>query len=308
MTVIYLDSVLVLNTLMDYVLFLATARLAGIPLCRGRYILAALAGGAYAVAVFLPWGGFLAEPPVKIGAGVLLALIAYGGERKLLRLTLLLFLLSFGMAGCVLALGLLSGERVPMVGGIFYTDVSWGTLITAATVAYLILTVTFRASAKQGIQGYLLPVRVCLDGRTVELTALWDSGNTLLDGETGRPILVVAWDALAYCLPWIKQPDPLELEIFFRRRPDLSPRLIPYRSVGVDGSLLLSFRSEWVEIGGKRYESLRIALSPGVLGEGYFALWGGDGGAYIEDDGISEKSVDMAGAAAGRRCSLHWRQ
>ena len=39
MTVIYIDSVFVLNALMDYLLLLAAARLAGLPLRRGRYLL-----------------------------------------------------------------------------------------------------------------------------------------------------------------------------------------------------------------------------------------------------------------------------
>ena len=54
MTVIYIDSVFVLIGLMVYLLLLCAARLAGLPLRRGRYALAALAGGAYAAAVFLP--------------------------------------------------------------------------------------------------------------------------------------------------------------------------------------------------------------------------------------------------------------
>ena len=54
MTVVYVDSVFVLNALMDYLLVLCAARLAGIPLRRRRYLLAGLLGGAYAVAVFLP--------------------------------------------------------------------------------------------------------------------------------------------------------------------------------------------------------------------------------------------------------------
>jgi len=58
MTVVYVDSVFVLNTVMDYLLLLSTARLTGVPLRRRRYLLAALAGGVYAVAVFLPGGGF----------------------------------------------------------------------------------------------------------------------------------------------------------------------------------------------------------------------------------------------------------
>ena len=63
MTVVYVDSVFLLNGAMDYLLCLVTARLAGVPLRRMRYFLAALAGGAYAVAVFLPGCGFLGQAP-----------------------------------------------------------------------------------------------------------------------------------------------------------------------------------------------------------------------------------------------------
>ena len=134
MTVVYVDSVFMLNTAMDYLLLLSAGRLAGVPLRRGRYLLAAFLGGVYAVMVFLPGAAFLAWAPVKLSAGVLMALIAYGGEEKFLRLTLLLLAVSCGMAGCVLALGLLAGSRVPVVSGVFYTDVNARVLLIAAAV------------------------------------------------------------------------------------------------------------------------------------------------------------------------------
>lgn len=164
MTVVYVDSVFVLNALMDYLLVLCAARLAGIPLRRRRYLLAGLLGGAYAVAVFLPGLGFLSATPVKLAAGILLALAAYGGEAKLLRLTLLLFAVSCAMAGCVLALGLVAGGGVPMVNGVFYTDVDAKVLLTAAAAAYLVLTVVFRAAAGKGVRGELVRAQVCLAG------------------------------------------------------------------------------------------------------------------------------------------------
>lgn len=82
MTVVYVDSVFVLNALMDYLLVLCAARLAGIPLRRRRYLLAGLLGGAYAVAVFLPGLGFLSATPVKLAAGILLALGGLWEERQ----------------------------------------------------------------------------------------------------------------------------------------------------------------------------------------------------------------------------------
>ena len=70
MTVVYLDRVLLLNLLVDYLLLLTTAQLAGIPLRRGRLALCAAVGALYAGAVFLPglsWlslcAGRLGEPP-----------------------------------------------------------------------------------------------------------------------------------------------------------------------------------------------------------------------------------------------------
>ncbi len=318
MTVVYVDSVFVLNALMDYLLLLATARLAGVPLRRKRYLLAALLGGAYAVGVFLPGGGFLAATPAKLAAGALLALLAFGGEEKLLRLTLLLFAVSCALAGCVLALGLLTGGGVPAVNGVFYTDVDARVLLVAAGAAYLILTVVFRAAAKHGVGGTLLPVRVCVGGRTAELTALWDSGNALRD-PAGTPVLVVARGALDGVLPKeagrLLTPELLRfpadlLEPLRKVSPELRPRLAPYRTVGVPGGLLLTVRSDWTEVSGERHEGLSLALSPTGLGMGYTALWGGEVRRNRHENavGTAAAAADPAGTAAGWRHPLHRRQ
>ena len=310
MTVVYVDSVFILNGVMDYLLLLVTARLAGIPLRRRRYLLAALAGAAYAVAVFLPGMGFLSAPPVKTAAGVLMALIAYGGETRLARLTLLFFALSCALAGSVLALGLLAGGSVPVTRGVFYTDVDARVLLAAATAAYGLVRVVFRAAARSGVEGRLVPVRIAIDGKTAELTALWDSGNTLRDPVDGQPVLVVAPGSLRGILPGaaarLCTPEALGapaelLAPLAQAAPELAPRLAPYRAVGVRGGLLVPVRSEWTQIGAQRHPGLRLALSPTVLGDGYAALWGGEvrmGGRH-EHQNTAGTSCQVAGPAAG---------
>ena len=194
MTVVYLDSVFLFNALLDYLLFLSTARLAGIPLRRRRYLLCGVLGGLYAAAVFLPGGGFLTETLVKAGVGLLLALIAFGRETHFLRLTLLTVAIACALAGTVLALGLLAGQHIPNARGIFYTNVNGKTLLLSASGVYLLLTVIFRAAAAHGIRGECLPVTVCLLGQTVALTALLDTGNSLRDtaGDDGGAVPVSA--------------------------------------------------------------------------------------------------------------------
>lgn len=320
MTVIYVDSVFVLNAAMDYLLFLVTARLAGVTLRRGRYLLAALAGGGYAVAVFLPGGAFLAADPVKLAAGVLLALLAFGGEEKLLRMILLLFAIACALAGCVLALGLLAGSPAPAVNGIFYTDVDAKVLLVAASAAYLVLTVVFRAAARHGLGGELLPVRICIGGRVTELTALWDSGNALRDPVGGQAVLVTAPGALNGGLPRelrrLLEPERLRspadlVEPVQRSAPELRPRLLPYHAVGMPSGLLLAVQTDWVEIAGTRYAKASAALSPTALGTGYTALWGGEvrkGGSHEHLAGKAGAAAGAAGTAAGIGHSLHWRQ
>ena len=320
MATVYVDSVFVLNALMDYLLLLCTGRLAGIRLRRGRYALAAALGGAYAVAVFLPGCGFLSLLPVKAAAGVALAVVAFGGEERLLRLTLLLFAVSCAMAGCVLGLGLLAGSGVPVIRGVFYTDISAKVLLIAAAAAYLVLTVVFRASARHGLGGQLADARVCVGGRTAVLTALLDTGSALRDPVTGAAVLVVCPGGLDGVLPpqaarlltpqLLRFPPDL-LEPLEQAAPQLRWHLVPYRAVGVPGGLLLAVRSDWTEIAGERYPGLPVALSPTALGPGYAALWGGEVKRRVRHgkvEGVAGETSGAAGAAAGTGAALHRRQ
>ena len=54
MQVIYVDSLFFLNLCIDYLLCLVSARVCGLVLKRSRYLLSALIGAGYSVAVFLP--------------------------------------------------------------------------------------------------------------------------------------------------------------------------------------------------------------------------------------------------------------
>ena len=315
-TVVYLDSVFVLNGVMDYFLLLATACLAGVPLRRMRFALAAVLGGLYAAAVFLPGCGALASIPGKALAGAAMALAAYGPDRKLPRLMLLLLLVSCGFAGCVLGLGMASGG-VPMANGVFYTDVDVRVLLMAAGAAYVVLSVVFRASARQALNGTLTHAVLCWGDRKVELTALCDTGNGLRDPATGNPVLVA-------CAERLRELWPPELRPFLTDRALEHPaevlarlpsertrfRLIPYRTVGVPSGLLLAVRTDRCVIGGRRMERLLVALSPTTLGDGFDALWG-ELERSEQDDHFTypaAKGFEASGAAAGERCPLHWWQ
>ena len=144
MTVVYLDRVVLLNLAVDYLLLLATARLAGLPLRRGRLALAAALGALYAAAVFLPGCRMLAHPACRLAAGVAVCRLAWRRERRPWRLTALFFLLSGALAGLLLAAGLAAGSPGAILSRVYYADISWPVLLGSAIGFGLLLHLVSR--------------------------------------------------------------------------------------------------------------------------------------------------------------------
>ncbi|MDR0671888.1 MAG: sigma-E processing peptidase SpoIIGA, partial [Oscillospiraceae bacterium] len=78
-TTVYLDTLFALNTLVNYLLLLAAARLIDCPFRRWRLWVGAALGGVYAILVFLPAGRLAATWPGKALVALLMAAAALGG-------------------------------------------------------------------------------------------------------------------------------------------------------------------------------------------------------------------------------------
>ena len=162
MTVIYVDTLFLLNAMVDYLLLLAAARLAGEPLARLRFLLGALFGGGYAVAIFLPGLAFLRHPLCRVAAAVLMLLAAYGGSRRLVRQGVIFLALSCAFAGGVLAVGLIGGQGLTLGrSGVIYSPLDLKLVLLSAAGCYGALTMAFsRVGRHTAASGELLPVRL----------------------------------------------------------------------------------------------------------------------------------------------------
>ena len=279
-TVIYVDTLFLLNALVDYLLLLGAARLAGERLRRLRFTMGAVLGGGYAVAIFLPGGAFLQRLPCRLAVLALMSVAAYGGSRRLLRQSLLFLALSCALGGGVLAVSLLGGRGLTLSGGVVYSAMDIKTVLLSAAGCYAAVTLVFRGLARHTASaGELAAVRLALDGRSVELTALRDTGNTLTDPVAGIPVLVAEGALLLPLLPpgtlmAGELADPVACMERLRDGPLVGRvRLLPYRAVGVERGLLLALRPDGLWVNGERRDML-AALSPTPVsdGGGYGAL------------------------------------
>ncbi len=276
MTVVYIDLLFLLNLIANYLLLLAAGRMAGAALKRFRIGLGAATGALYAALVLLPGMGWLAHWLCKLAAGALMALIAYGGEQYLLRVVVLLFGASAALAGAVLGLELLGGIPLTLDHGVLYSQLDIRLLLLLFVACYFVLSLFFRRIGRHG--GELVRLEIALNGAAVGLTALHDTGHTLTDPGTNRPVVVVYWQALSGILPdWADADTPIESLERCHAAGSRQARLVPYRAVGIDHGVLLALRSQGVTADGKPLGRLLVALSPTPVDDGgmYQALIGG---------------------------------
>lgn len=283
MVVIYADVLFLTNALMDYLLLLITGRFAGIPLHRIRYFKAAVLGGIYSVMTLIPSFSFLNSLPIKLLSWLLISMTAYGLTGHFIKLTVLFGINACALAGIVLILGSFF-QQSDLIGTLLFPQTTWLTLIGSLFVGIPVCWL-FQSFMHPKISNTLLHTELSIAGKTSTLIALLDTGNGLRDTVTGCPVLIVSSGALTAILPdhlsYMLSSDnlkqPLNLPILLQEAdPNLCPKLIPYRALGVSSGMLLTIRAEWIKINNKKYSNTSVALAPMSLGFGYSALWGGE--------------------------------
>ncbi len=251
---VYIDGVMLLNFLVDFLLLLGAGRLCGYPVKLKRALPAAVLGGIYAGCCLLPGFHFLGNTLWRVVSLVGISVIAYGLSVSALRRGLVFAFLSLALGGAVLMLG--RGGPAGIVGA----------------SAVICLLCGFGFKERIGVTKYV-PVELSYGDKNLRLTALRDTGNTLRDPITGQQVLVVGADVAGELTGLTREQlrTPVEsLHIL----PGL--RLIPYSSVGNAGGFLLALRLKKVKIGSWQGSSL-VAFAPeGLHSEGtYQALTGG---------------------------------
>ena len=265
MEIVYLDRFFLLNLLCDYLLCLVSARVCGLLLKRRRYWLAALLGAAYASAALLPGLRFLASAPGVLAAAALMALVAFGGERKPLRCGAVFLAVSAAFGGAVWAVSLAAGARPGAV-------IPARRLLLAFALCYAGVSLLFSRQMKLAERARV-EVSLRVGARESRFMALLDSGNALADPLTGAAVMLVTPRVLRAALPeaaLFSGADPAaELEMA-GRVPALAGRfrLIPYAAVGKTG-LLPVFRPDGLTVDGKEEKELLVAVTPSAAGEGF---------------------------------------
>jgi stage II sporulation protein GA (sporulation sigma-E factor processing peptidase) len=245
-----------LNFLVDLLLLLGTNRLTGFPSDWKRLTAAALLGAVYSGVCLLPDFRFLGNLLWRLVCLGLMGILAFGWNRGALKQSGLFLFLSLALGGLAISFGK-TDSRILLLAGAG-------------------LWILSRISLAGGCESReYVPVVIRRGDRTVKLLALHDTGNTLRDPVTGQQALVISLSAARRLTGLTQQQlkDPLGT-IATHPLPGL--RLIPFRTVGQSGGMMLAMIFEDVILNGRKRKTL-IAFAPENFGgnAAYQALTGG---------------------------------
>lgn len=270
---IYLDEAFALNLLIDWLLLRIAVVLTGQRRPWWRLLLAALVGAVYAVLALLPSLAFLTLLPLRLLVFALMSCIAFGWDRQALRAGLWYLGVCCGFGGLAYALSVLTGRAVLLLGGTVWYAVSFRFLALLAGASWLAVWLLLpKLGQHHGSETASLELR--LGGHTAHITALRDSGNSLRDPVGGGRVLVADAGVLRRLLPQVpltgeQLADPAgAMELLRLLAPDIRPRLLPYRAVGVESALLLAVPCVCTEETPNRTRPILVAFSPTPVSDG----------------------------------------
>lgn len=264
MPVIYLDVILAINLVMDYLILWTAGKLGQLPTSTWRLLAGATVGAVYSLTALVPVLDVKLSLVLKVLFSIIMVLVAFFPLTIGLFFQALVYfyLAAFVMGGAMLgAIYLFGGDTAAAVmgGGLgLGSNIRFTWLFTAMAAAVL-LARWGAGWIKKNFWEYMLrlPIIITFAGKQLALKALVDTGNSLRDPLSQRPVIIVEYSALKSILP-----AEIIKEYSGRHEPDLeslitsladSPwatrlRLLPYHSLGQSRGMLLGLRPDEVII------------------------------------------------------------
>jgi len=264
---IYLDIVILENIVINYLILLVTSRFSKNRTSSLRLFIGSVAGTAYLVLmILLPDTQVYATLFSKFLLSVAMVAIAFNFRKisAFLKTLALFYATTFIFAGAAFALMFFSKDWGIVRNGVLITpltfiDAKLTELLLAVAVALIIFRVVWDTVQSKFVKEKLLvDISIAVENKSIELSALVDTGNSLHDPLTNLPVVVVEFSAIRDLLP-----DDIK-SIFERNcENDLDSvtatisssdwfsrfRLIPFKSLGRENGMMIGFRPDYIEIG-----------------------------------------------------------
>lgn len=266
MTYIYLDVLIITNIYVNYFILKATARLSHSALSIKRCIIASIFGSVFSFTIFLPDIGSIFILGIKLAGALLIVRIAFSrlDLKRFLKLTVIFFVMSFVFAGVIYLICQITETSAILVNNYsVYFDISLVTLAVSTIVAYVIICLISYILDKKMNINHSYKVMIEMLGKKLSLNAICDTGNSLIDTFTGKPVIVC--NSLELCnIVHIDENVTYDAQDYLELLKDFKGvRLLPYSTIGNNG-VIPAFLADRVYISNEKNEIKSVDAYIGI--------------------------------------------
>lgn len=238
--VIYVDILLMINLLVNFLMLSAAGLLVKTPTRGWRILLSAAIGAAYSLIIFLPDMNLFFSIALRVicFAAMLFTAFSIRSFKEFLRAGGGFLMANFAFAGITLAIWLIfKPDGLTYKNGAVYFDISAVTLLLTSAACYVVIRLISYFMRRNAPDSHTATVRINYHGKEAECAALIDTGSSLKEPFSSYPAIVFEYGAIASVLPdEIKELVRREIkedEAYACR----GVRFISFRSVGGSGLL-----------------------------------------------------------------------
>lgn len=188
-----MDVLIFLNTLVDYFLLLAAAKITDEKTTTTRTVLAALLGGISSIYIYLPQQRAIVEFLYKTMVAFLLTFVCFkfSGIKMYFKNVAVFLGVSCAYGGVMVALwAIFRPFGMVINNSVIYFNISPITLVLFSVIGYIVFTAVFKIFKKSSPTAERCDVLVFADGKQITLKAIADTGNSLEDVFTDSDIII----------------------------------------------------------------------------------------------------------------------
>lgn len=274
----YVDVILFVNFIIDYLLLNITYRFSRLKTSRGRLLIGAAIGTAYTISVFFPPFRMFLSPAIKFAVSILMIIAAFAPEKfkDFFKLLAVFYIVTFAFSGASFSLFYFTGRGSVYDGAYYIRDFPVSILITAFAIGYLLLVYTWDYIQNRILNDELTySITIIIDERQAVINAILDTGNSLRDPISNLPVLVVEYDALHDILPdevsvLYQNSKDIDINCLYKLVDNadwkLKIRLIPFTSIGRQNGMLIGIKPDSIRICTGKYARETDRVIVGICG------------------------------------------
>lgn len=196
---IYIDILIGTNVIINYFILLAVSKYSKIIPKQRRMILGSMFGAVCSLVILLPNLGFVINALIKLIISVFIVFFTFGFHnlRTLVKNIALFYFISFCFCGAVLFVWFIFTPKGLVVNNsTVYFNISPMVMIVTTLVTYIVIRVCCRFMNKKENKVDICKIKLINNNSFCEFYGKIDTGNTLCEPFSQRPVIVVNEDAI----------------------------------------------------------------------------------------------------------------